>query len=147
MPLNPNRVNDLNGLGNGISMVLKQFYKLRSEQLKQCLQSTNLNSVDINHVFTEAEHQFSKYAGSQTLDNMFKKSETLYRQTSQILNSDYVAKNMPNFMSPKRSLFTHQSRTIQYIQAAAYTSDAPPIKPKPINLKDTHKFEHKVNKG
>ncbi len=145
MPLNPNRINDLNGLGNGISMVLQQFCKLRSEQLKQCIKTTNLSNIDINHVFTEAESQFSKYAGSQAVENMFKKSETLYRQTSQILNSEYVAKNMPNFMSPKRNLFTHQMRPLQYIQTATYTSDAPPpIKPKPINLKDTHKFEHRV---
>lgn len=149
---NSARIKDLNGLGNGISLVLRSFYRLKSQELKHLLQSQNIQG-DLNSIVSEAESQITKCAANspqETLNNLAKKSETFYRQTNQLFNSEYMAKNMPNFFSPKRNIFTFSLNAANQrhmtIQASYYTTDATKKEPKKkINLKDTYKFEHKLN--
>lgn len=163
------RITDLNGMGNGVSLVLKSCCNLRSQQIRQFLQNKNVHE-DIFNILSTAESQVSKCVKNtpqENLQTLIKKSETLYKQSNKLLQSDYVSKNMPNFFSPKRNLYTLtlnqgiNSRIINQHTGASseifirqYATDnskdtqgnvKATQKPK-INLKDVHKFEHKLNK-
>jgi hypothetical protein len=81
---------------------------------------------------------------------------TVVRQTVQILRSEYVGRNVPNFFAPKRN-FHSCTKVVRPLasgigQIRAMASDSTGSKPgneanpikKAINLKE-HKFEHKVS--
>lgn len=152
------RLHDLNGLQNGISLVLNSYCKLRSDHFKKCVQNTNLQK-DLQQVFFEAENVMSKCiqsASQENLKKMVTKSETFYQQAHKILQSDYFSKNMPNFFTPKRNIhmFSLNARSaqqinLQYRKINSYSTDATNKSPsqakKTINLKE-QKFEHKLNK-
>lgn len=163
--MSASRLKELSGFGNGVCLVCQSFYKISSEQIKHCTQNKNIQK-DIQSILGEAEEQISKLVRSSPQENIktiINKTGTFYQQTNTLLKSDYMAKNMPNFFSPKRSITTYswyivnQKNQFNYIQRRNFVSESPKETPnienkkaetkkKGINLKEMHKFEHKLNK-
>lgn len=164
------RLKELSGFGNGVCLVCQSFYKISTEQIKHCTQNKNIQK-DVQSVLGGAEELISKFVSSSPQENIktiIDKAGTFYKQTDTLLKSDYMAKNMPNFFQPKRSISTYSTWYIannhnnqfNYIQRRNFVSESPiPQMPnlenkdkntettkKKINLKEIHKFEHKLNK-
>jgi hypothetical protein len=155
------RLSKLSGVTAGLALVLRSAWRLQSEQLAKSVPSAS-GQQDIRDAVAAVEDQVSKCLTSSRLPS--EGLSTLFRQTEQILRSDYVAKNMPNFFAPKRTLHWHlrpltrpdlarQISNHRLVQPRLLTTEATSkpglelsgkkVASAGINLKE-HKFEHKV---
>ena len=99
------KLNELQGLGNGVWLVLKSFVDLRSQHAAKCLADKNFQN-DLEHFRLMFEDQFSRMLSKspdEQLRTVYKKGETLLRQTNILFKSDLVNKYMPQFFTQKRA--------------------------------------------
>ena len=101
------KLNELKGLGNGVSLVFRSFVDLKTNKVKRCLTDKNYQN-DMEHFRHLFEDQLSRILSSspeESLKTAYKKGETLFRQTNTLLKSDLVNKYMPNFFNQKRNIY------------------------------------------
>lgn len=143
------RLSELSGVTAGLALVLRSAWRQHADYLAKCVNGQQ----DLSKAVAAAEDQLSKCLAKSKPASVSEGLSTMLRQTDQILRSDYVAKNMPNFFGPKRTLHWHSgkpdsTRLMQLGQMRLMATDSAkpgaPSAKKAINLKG-HKFEHKVS--
>lgn len=146
------RLSELSGVTAGLALVLRSAWRQHADYLAKCVKGRQ----DLSKAVAAAEDQLSKCLAKSRPGSVSDGLSTMLRQTDQILRSDYVAKNMPNFFGPKRTLHWHsgnpnRTRLMQLgltgqmrLMATDSAKPGAPTAEKAINLKE-HKFEHKVS--
>jgi len=133
------KLNDLKGVSNGFTLVVRAFLEKQSTELNQCLTNKNVRN-DIDYFRLALEDQLYKVITTSPIENIKaigNKTETMMRQAGTLFKSDYFRKRMPIFKTDSRSLHTV---SYNYTSVRHYVDDA-----KKINLKEMPKFQHRVS--
>ena len=133
------KLNDLKGVSNGFTLLLRAFLEKQSTGLNSCLANKNVRN-DIDYFRLAIEDQLYKLIKTSPIENIKvigKKTETMVKQVDILLKSDYFRKRMPIFKSDSRSL--HMA-SYYYTSIRNYTNEA-----KKISLKELPKFQQRVS--
>ena len=133
------KLNDLKGVGNGFTLLLRAFAEKQSTELNSCVANKNVRN-DIDYFRLAIEDQLYKVITTSPFENIKvigKKTETMIKQADILLKSDYFRKRMPIFKSDSRSLHTV---SYNYTSIRNYADEA-----KKISLKDMPKFQQRVS--